>query len=79
MAISATPGTRDVGLPIYKPPPPTQLDRELRSFVRRFLSILLRSTVEFADLAVIDLSKIATDEGRAELTEQVRRAMHEVG
>ncbi|KLO19631.1 Clavaminate synthase-like protein [Schizopora paradoxa] len=61
MAISATPGTRDVELPIYKPPPPTQLD------------------LEFADLAVIDLSKIATDEGRVELTEQVRRAMHEVG
>lgn len=35
--------------------------------------------LDYADLAVIDLSTIATDEGRAALTEQVRRAMHEVG
>ncbi|KIY73903.1 Clavaminate synthase-like protein [Cylindrobasidium torrendii FP15055 ss-10] len=35
--------------------------------------------LEYADLAIVDLSKIETESGRAELTEQVRRAMREVG
>jgi len=35
--------------------------------------------VEYADLAVIDLSKASTPEGRKELTVQLSRAMHETG
>ncbi|PCH36841.1 Clavaminate synthase-like protein [Wolfiporia cocos MD-104 SS10] len=36
-------------------------------------------SLEYADLAVIDLSKIITSEGRAELTQQVCKAMKEQG
>ncbi|KAF9035013.1 Clavaminate synthase-like protein [Hymenopellis radicata] len=35
--------------------------------------------LEYADLAIIDLSKASTEQGRIELTEQVCRAMHETG
>ena len=35
--------------------------------------------VEYADLAVIDLSKMATAEGRAELAATARNAMHNIG
>ena len=47
--------------------------------LRRCFHVDLLFVVEYADLAIVDLSKVATEEGRTELTEQIRRAMHEVG
>lgn len=35
--------------------------------------------VDYADLAIIDLSEAATEEGRVKLADQVSRAMHEQG
>lgn len=40
---------------------------------------LVTAAVDFADLTVIDLSKASTPEGQAELVEQVRKALSEVG
>ncbi|KAL4262435.1 iron/ascorbate-dependent oxidoreductase family protein [Pleurotus pulmonarius] len=38
-----------------------------------------REDLDFADLAVIDLSKLSTPEGQSELVQQLRRALLEVG
>ncbi|KAF5317464.1 hypothetical protein D9758_018041 [Tetrapyrgos nigripes] len=38
-----------------------------------------KDNLEYADLAIIDLSKMSTPEGRKELTAQLSRAMHETG
>ncbi|KAJ3531483.1 hypothetical protein NM688_g7569 [Phlebia brevispora] len=53
--------------PHYVPPPATQEDH-------RLFSLMLN-----ADLAVIDLSKMSTPEGRAELVNTARDAMRDIG
>ena len=35
--------------------------------------------MEYADLAILDFSKLGTPEGRVELAATARRAMHEIG
>ncbi|THU97633.1 Clavaminate synthase-like protein [Dendrothele bispora CBS 962.96] len=38
-----------------------------------------KQNLEYADLAIVDLSKMSTPEGRKELTAQLSKAMHETG
>lgn len=63
--------------PNYILPPPTTYEREHinTSSLRWPFDALGKFAVEWADLAIIDLSKATTQEGRAQLSAQVRDAL----
>ena len=69
-------------LPHYIPAPPTKEDCELEWYSMVLTSSIwcfICSVVEYADLAIIDLSKASTAEGRVRLAISVRDAMKEHG
>lgn len=74
------PGKTQPHTPQYAAAPLTTADRTLvpSHFYRRS-SLLTLAKVDYADLAVIDLSKGATPEGRAALAVEARRAVRDVG
>lgn len=78
------PGTTLPTAPRYILAQPTKEDRESLAFLIHLKAIIstqlpFYASVDWADLAVIDISKARTPEGRAELAPQIRHVMRTVG
>ncbi|KAG5351981.1 hypothetical protein C0989_004275 [Termitomyces sp. Mn162] len=73
------PGTAFPETPHHIPPPPTKenCERLPSSLIKNVVDIDI--PVDFADLAIIDISKINTAEGKAQLVQDVRNAMNTIG
>ncbi|KAF9487097.1 hypothetical protein BDN71DRAFT_1514298 [Pleurotus eryngii] len=57
---------------------PTQIQPPLKTYIH-IPPLPTTEDLDFADLAVIDLSKTSTSEGQSELVRQIRKALSEVG
>lgn len=66
-------------IPHYVPAPPTQESCESLRTSTCQDATSVTAVVDYANLAIIDLEKCATSEGRAQVARQVRDAMSTVG
>ena len=76
------PPRQDTSLPRYNPASPPTEERESFVFcsVKSEIELLTMSlAVDYVDLAIIDLSKLSTEAGKAELVVQARDAMKHQG
>lgn len=74
MTIAASP-TNAPAIPHYIPPPDAQEERAYLAMSPQTNADRTTTTVDYADLAVIDLAKLSTPEGKVKLAAEVRDAM----
>lgn len=79
-------GTKHLKLPLWLPNPKSLITFHLQPPRKTVSHVVLAwnpsykySLVDYADLAIIDLSKASTPEGRAQLANEVRDAMRDNG